>query len=179
MFLIEILGLSLSGLATDFLICCLPSLQWPACSYRIVFRFWQTSLPGTTMGSPCQEESGGQTTSWDNPPCSLEQALTNQRRHRIDAPLGFDDTGEPWQWYDHHSSQTYKAAPQYSCQVSNGAMQVGQVDLAKLLAKLSQFAATVLLVILLPLDPREMSMGRPVPGVYHGRIHPQYRRVRA
>ena len=109
------------------------------------FSFLADQSPRDDDAVAMQRQERGQTTSWDDPPGSIDQALTNlktayQRKHRIDTPLGFDDTGELWQWYDHHASQTCKAAPQYSCQVSNGALQVGQVDLAKLLAKLSQFA---------------------------------------
>ena len=109
------------------------------------FAFLAAQSPRDADAVAIQRQERGQSSSWDDPPGNIEQALTNlktayQRRHRIDTPLGFDDTGEPWQWYDHHASQTCKAAPQYSCQISNGALQVGQVDLAKLIGKLSQFA---------------------------------------
>ena len=109
------------------------------------FAFLDDQSPRDDDAVAMQRQERRQAPSWDDPPGSVEQASTDlkasyQRKHRIDTPLGFDDTGELWQWYDHHASQTCKAAPQYSCQVSNGALQVGQVDLAKLLAKLSLFA---------------------------------------
>ena len=109
------------------------------------FSYLAAPSPRDDADVPMPDQARVPTTSWDELPASLDQALKQlkssyQRRHHLDAPLGFDETGELWQWFDHHSSQTCKAAPQYSCQVSNGAMRVGQVDLAKLLAKLAQFA---------------------------------------
>ena len=80
--------------------------------------------------------------NWNHPRGTVEQANSDlkafyHRKHSIETPLGFDDTGKPWQWFDHHASSTCKAAPQYSCQVSKGGLQAGQIDLAKLLHKLS------------------------------------------
>ena len=145
------------------------------------FSFLSDPSPRDDDDVAMPEPERGQTISWEELPASLEQALTQlkssyQRRHHLDAPLGFDDTGKLWQWYDHHASQTCKAAPQYSCQTSNGAMRVGQVDIAKLLARLAHFAdkwiphstvwlygqplsgrlrPAVLLGLLLPVDPRK------------------------
>ena len=81
---------------------------------------------------------------WNKPRGTVEQANADlkqfyHRQHRIDTPLGFDDAGKVWQWHDHHASSTCKAAPQYSCHLSKGGLQVGQVDLAKLLHKLSLY----------------------------------------
>ena len=83
--------------------------------------------------------------NWNEFLNTLEESLAKlqssyQRMNQLDAPRGVDDATDLWQWADHHAAQSCKAAPQYSCKMSNGAMQVGQVDLAKLLAQLSQFA---------------------------------------
>ena len=49
-----------------------------------------------------QKQEKRPASSWNDPPSSVEQASTElkasyQRKHRIDTPLGFDDTGKLWQ----------------------------------------------------------------------------------
>ena len=69
------------------------------------FSFLADQSPRDDDAVAMQRQERGQTISWDDPPDNIDQALTNlktayQRKHRIDTPLGFDDTGELWQWYD-------------------------------------------------------------------------------
>ena len=109
------------------------------------FAFLDDQSPSNDDAAVRQRQEQRPAFSWNDPPCTVEQANSElksfyQRKHHIETPLGFDDTGKLWQWYDHHATPTCKAAPQYSCQVSKGGLQVGQVDLAKLLHKLSLYA---------------------------------------
>ena len=67
------------------------------------FSFLADQSPRDDDDVTMPEQERGQATSWEDLPVSIEQALTQlkssyQRRHHLDAPLGFDDTGELWQW---------------------------------------------------------------------------------
>ena len=73
------------------------------------FAFLDDQSPRDDTAVARQRQEQRPTFSWNDPPGSVEQASNDlkaayQRKHRIDTPLEFDDTGELWQWYDHHLS---------------------------------------------------------------------------
>ena len=84
---------------------------------------------------------------WDICPERVEEALhrlqvSYQRSHHLESPLDFDNANHVWKWADHHATKSNRAPQQYAHKTLNGGMQVGQVDLPKLLAGLAQFEDT-------------------------------------
>ena len=77
---------------------------------RFAFLDDQSPRDDDAVGRQRQEQRPE--SSWNDPPGTVEQAnaelkASYQRTQCIETPLGFDDTGKLWQWYDHHPLNTH------------------------------------------------------------------------
>ena len=75
------------------------------------FSFLDDQSPSNDDAAVRQRQEQRPAFSWNDPPGTVEQANSElkafyHRKLRIETPLGFDDTGKLWQWYDHHATPT-------------------------------------------------------------------------